>query len=1543
MVALALLTASLPSQAQLTYWTGAVDANWTTAGNWSGTVTSNTVVYDSPATANFTQSLNGNWFINGITIANPGGAITLNGNYNLTNSGGIDMSSATANLAVYVTNYLTANQTWTVGGSGSLTNGNITYLQGNTLTINATNTVGLAYGILKGPGALVKTGPGTLVTGSGTYANGTYILGGTLVCSGGNGLGNAWEPITINNATWDLGGRTDDVGPFTNINGTVISVGSTAPNFYNTITVSSGTSSITLPTGTFVFGNSGNAPGGHFVTPFNVLDGQLLLNVKNLGGGGGNPLPVNSLVKMGNGTLILSNVIGVTYLGTTSISNGVLQVYKLAVGGVDSGIGKSSSVATNLVIDGGTLMYSGPAVTCDRLFTAGTNNPTLDASGTGALNLSNLGAMGFDNSGPRTLTLTGTNSGINILSAAIGDNGGPTTVVKTGSGCWVLAGTNTYTGSTIFTNGTLLLGGPATYAGSSIAISNGMGFGLYNSATANLSDRISDRASVILDDGTFVFACDGSANSFSETVGPLISHSGTNNVIVGSPASGYTSVLTFASLTNSSNATINFQIANVGTTQVKLLTPPAPGTVFTLNGSSAVYSANGTIAIPGTIVGTSLTSFFYGGDMGQGLDLQGTNFEIAEYYGQTAADPIQIQNVTFSNNEGRTGGYANWGVDSFLPDFGATTDDLNAAYICNNWDEGDNDLDFGIPTTDQQQYKLQLIFHDGFWTAANERPMSLTIGSQTVVPDLDTASMGAAGSNALGVVISFQFTGNGALLPIQIHDLLTQSPANGPAILNALTLENVTGAQAPAFFMAPTNQSCILGRTITFNSLSRGSLPLYYQWYYAGTAMLGQTNASLTLTNVTGAAGGQYSVTATNSAGSATANCTLTVDSTKSVALNVVTGPNPGQGLNLDGNMVLAEYYGNSTGPSLLIRSTLFAPSARVAGAQSTQNTPNFGLSNDQVNLAQLSCHMVWGNVLSFSIPTTAGVQYRLQLIFHDDAFTAPGSRVFSVSAGGNTLVSDMDLVSLQAYTTLPQDIVLVYTFTGDGNPLSLYMPATINNALINALTLENVGTPASPNLLVTLPTNNAVVVGDSYHLSVLGAGGQLSYQWQKLVSGNYVNISDGGDIIGTTSNILTFASANVADAGSYRVIVSNSAGSTNSSASLSVLGTQPPSIIGHWLSGPANLTDSSGFAPAGIHDGTWYGDGSQAWSSDVPPNFSGASLDLTAGSAAVLVTNTAEADSSYVATFDELITNSFSVTVWIKGWPAAQWGTFVSKCGEAFDGGFELRRYSLSTNQAVLTVGGLSYVIATAIADTTQWHHLAAVKDGVAGTYAIYLDGVLAGIRTNDFSPMADSPTNHLLFGARQQNTSYGNYGQVKLFDVQIFDYPVTLTDIAGIMRFTNAPTIQSVKVSTAPAMAGQTVALTAVATGPALNYQWQKLVSGSYVNLSDGGNIAGATSNVLTVSNVALSDAGTYQVTVANSGGMVSSTAVLVVSLVPGFGWSMAAGQMTLNWTNGVLLASPALQGTNTVWVPVATNSPLVIPFAGTTGNMFYRVVSQ
>ncbi|RIA09324.1 HYR domain-containing protein [Flavobacteriaceae bacterium MAR_2010_72] len=111
--------------------------------------------------------------------------------------------------------------------------------------------------------------------------------------------------------------------------------------------------------------------------------------------------------------------------------------------------------------------------------------------------------------------------------------------------------------------------------------------------------------------------------------------------------------------------------------------------------------------------------------------------------------------------------------------------------------------------------------------------------------------------------------------------------------------------------------------------------------------------------------------------------------------------------------------------------------------------------------------------------------------------------------------------------------VVLTYT-TND--------PAGICPATNDTMTL----TIRDEIIIYTEPENVGICENNATSLSVVAAGDDLSYQW-------YFNGGSGYVPTGTNSNILNFPSASLTDAGSYYVVISNSAGDCPSVTSQTV------------------------------------------------------------------------------------------------------------------------------------------------------------------------------------------------------------------------------------------------------------------------------------------------------------------------------------------------------------------------------------------------------
>jgi autotransporter-associated beta strand protein len=225
-------------------------------------------------------------------------------------------------------------------------------------------------------------------------------------------------------------------------------------------------------------GTLAGSSGGDLIVLENDPNGSLTISNQII-----DSTSTSGLTKSGPGTLVLSNNDN-TYSGVTTINGGILSVSSLAPGGSPSSIGESNNGPSNLQFYGGTLQYTGAATSTDRDFTVGPQGGTIDASGSGALNLSSVATVGFaDPTTPSavTFTLTGTSTAANSFSPLLSDPGTGQNVlnlIKNGGGTWVLPNANTYSGGTTINAGVLSVqnttpSGSATGSGAVTVNANG--------------------------------------------------------------------------------------------------------------------------------------------------------------------------------------------------------------------------------------------------------------------------------------------------------------------------------------------------------------------------------------------------------------------------------------------------------------------------------------------------------------------------------------------------------------------------------------------------------------------------------------------------------------------------------------------------------------------------------------------------------------------------------------------------------------------------------------------------------------------------------------------------------------------------------------------------------------------------------------------------------------------------------------------------------------------------------------------------------------
>jgi fibronectin-binding autotransporter adhesin len=348
-------------------------------------------------TLNAANTFTGSAYINsGTVVVNNAAAFgTTAGTLNL-NGGTLQSGSAVTLNAKAIA----LNRNFTIGGSNALTlSGVLTHgSSSNTLTVNNTaattltggvvlsSTLNIAgsgnittSGVVSGTGAINYAGTGTMTLSgaASTYTGATKVSSGTISV---NTLTNEAALTAVSGAiSTNTITVTSNAGLFVGqaVTGTGIASGATITGISGTTITLSGANTAAV-SGTGVFGGAAITTVSGSTSGSTITVGSatgLAIGQSVIGTGIGSGATITGI----SGTTI---TLSVNNSSTTAPSgNGTF-----AIGATNSSLGTSTSAATNLILDGGTLKYTGAATTTNRLFTLGASGGSLDASGTGALN-----------------------------------------------------------------------------------------------------------------------------------------------------------------------------------------------------------------------------------------------------------------------------------------------------------------------------------------------------------------------------------------------------------------------------------------------------------------------------------------------------------------------------------------------------------------------------------------------------------------------------------------------------------------------------------------------------------------------------------------------------------------------------------------------------------------------------------------------------------------------------------------------------------------------------------------------------------------------------------------------------------------------------------------------------------------------------------------------------------------------------------------------------------------------------------------------------
>jgi autotransporter-associated beta strand protein len=310
--------------------------------------------------------------------------------------------------------------------------------------------------------------------------------------------------------------------------------------------------------------------------------------------GGGKISGSTGLTKANGGTVTLLSP-GNDYLGVTTLNGGIVSVTNLSNGGSPGPIGAASSASANLILNGGTLQYTGPTASTDRGAALGVNGGAVDVS-----------------TAANSMTLSG------VLA---GSSGGAFT--KAGAGTLVLSGANTYDGATIVNAGTLRLTGSGTFGGGNVTNNAALLF----SGSRTIANAIAGSGS-LTNDATGTLTLTGVNTYSGQTVINGPDKGGL--VVANSGALGNSPLVTVISTNGGSvggaRVTLN---AGVSVPPVTALSLPGPNNIRSTLFAAGASSWNGPITLVGDNTvspGDQLAFAGSGGSLTIGGNITGVNF-----------------------------------------------------------------------------------------------------------------------------------------------------------------------------------------------------------------------------------------------------------------------------------------------------------------------------------------------------------------------------------------------------------------------------------------------------------------------------------------------------------------------------------------------------------------------------------------------------------------------------------------------------------------------------------------------------------------------------------------------------------------------------------------------------------------------------------------------------------------------------------------------------------------------------------------------------
>lgn len=723
--------------------------------------------------------------------------------------------------------------------------------------------------------------------------------------------------------------------------------------------------------------------------------------------------------------------------------------------------------------------------------------------------------------------------------------------------------------------------------------------------------------------------------------------------------------------------------------------------------------------------------------------------------------------------------------------------------------------------------------------------------------------------------------------------LIGMPEGTGVARLTGFAID-VAGVNPPEILGQPVGGLFLAGTQIELSVSAGGSNPKF-QWHKDGQVIAGATNSILSLNNLNSTDAGAYHVVVSNSGGSATsevAEISLAENLSAQIAnyqAKVAAVPSlisnyTFDGLNLDdragpnngtaaGTVSFGEGLGGGAAKALLL-----SGSGHV-NLEAPESFDFFDLSGT----IQLWLRADWTtspgyNPCIFADRDGAQVNYSLHLTANKNQivfWNGTAAAVANIPAAGldwHLLSAVFENGNYSLYWDGEEILTTEFdlgpapeapTQLGSSSPggAESWVGALDEVAFfedpLSADTIEShylAFLEGEPPSIRTEPVGGVYLVGKPLELTVDAVGTALSYQWFKNDTA----------IEGSTADSLSVPSVTLADQGSYHVIVSNPAGSSlSNSVEITIAEALAPNLIefqtavknqegllSYYTFDDANAEDSQGSNDGTLAGAVTFGEGIGG----------GAAKGLNMDGRGHLTFGPVDAFDF----FDGIGT----VQLWLR----ADWtsGPGFNPCIFSDREGGPVN-YSIHLNQekTLIMYWNGSGVSSMGIPNAGQdWHLLTVVFD--IDTWAVYWDGQFVEELEHAMGPSSEVAT-HI----GSSSTAGGEVWPGAMDEVAFFNEALSASDVEAMFNAFAAGEPPEILADPEGGrfFAGTDAELAVQARGANMEFQWTK----------DGELIAGVTSETLILSSLSSDDQGSYQVTVSNGSGEVTSAAALVVVVTP------------------------------------------------------------